>query len=886
MELDAGMDRVRYLQASASCDAPVLRVSDTRCRTQSRTTLGESLKRRAQIPRKPEEIRIRHRNGRGHSTTGRIVFLLLFLPFAICLFAIASWGKQLNTTTAKVEGTVFIRDSAGNQSFVAGASVKLSGPATFETESDENGKYFIAAVPLGTYTVEAVSPGLKAVQAVQVEAKEFRVPLELKPVELTSSVVVTPDQVEAKSPAPSETISDKTLRDAPNVNERFESSLPLIPGVVRGPDGHVNLKGTRNTQSGALVNSANVTDPVTGGPAINLPIDVVASVQVISNPYDPQYGKFTGAVSTVSTKTSDYEKFHFSFQNFVPRLRDRDGTIAGIGAATPRMTFTGPIVKDRIAVTQSFEYRFVRTPVNSLPPLARDTKLESFDSYTQFDLILTPKQTASVSFALYPQKLDFLGLNTFTPQPSTPDFHQRGYQIHVQHHFAIGQAGLLNSQFSYKRFNADVTAQSDDPYRLLLETTEGGFFNRQARRTSRTSWQENYQFAPRHFAGSHQFTVGLSYEHSDYEGRQTFLPVEIDGASNEPVERVSFTSPTSFRISQNETAWFAGDQWAINPRLTLSFGLRFDNDTITSSTHAAPRAGFLLSLTGDGKTLLKGGVGRFYDRVPLMAPTFSDLPDRTVTVLNQNGMALSSVSYQNKIIGELRSPRSTSWNLELDRQILAGLLLRIAYEQRNTTNDFVVSPVSAGTTGALELSNGGSDSYHEFQVTARYQLAHHVLNASYVRSRAFGDLNDLNQFFGNLAQPIIQPDARGRLPFDAPNRFLFWGTFAGPLKLTLVPVYDLHTGFPYSVENELREYVGPRNVDRFPRFSSFDLQVTRPITLHFGEKRIHARAGGGVFNLFNHFDPRDVQNNLTSARFGGFFNSSWREYRGKFVLEF
>jgi hypothetical protein len=44
--------------------------------------------------------------------------------------------------------------------------------------------------------------------------------------------------------------------------------------------------------------------------------------------------------------------------------------------------------------------------------------------------------------------------------------------------------------------------------------------------------------------------------------------------------------------------------------------------------------------------------------------------------------------------------------------------------------------------------------------------------------------------------------------------------------------------------------------------------------------------GVGVFNLFNHFDPRDVQNNVASERFGGFFNSSWREYRGKFVLEF
>jgi hypothetical protein len=871
---------VRNTRPSPRCGVVVLRVA-RRC-TKFPPKPGATLSRLARIPGTVEEIRTGPYDGKRCQTFEKIIFFL----FVTCCFVPGTLGSQANTPTAKIEGTIFVRDSAGNQSFVSGAKVRLDGPATVEAETDANGKFVVAAVPFGTYTVEAVSPGLQAVQVVQVEAREVRVPLELRPVELTSSVVVTPDQAEAKSPAPSETISDKTLRDAPNVNERFEGSLPLIPGVVRGPDGHVNLKGTRNTQSGALVNSANVTDPVTGSPALNLPIDVVASVQVISNPYDPQYGKFTGAVSTVSTKTSDYEKFHFSFQNFVPRLRDRDGTITGIGGATPRMTFTGPIVKGRFAVTQSFEYRYVRTPVNSLPPQARDTKLESFDSYTQFDFILTSKQTATVSFALYPQKLDFLGLNTFTPRPSTPDFHQRGYQIYVQHHFAIGQAGLLNSQFSYKRFDADVTAQSDDPYRLLLETTEGGFFNRQARRTSRTSLQENYQFAPWRFAGSHQFMLGLSYEHSAYQGRHTFLPVEIDGASNEPVERISFTSPTSFRISQNETAWFAGDQWAIRPRLTLSFGLRFDNDTITSSTHAAPRAGFLLSLTRDGKTLLKGGLGRFYDRVPLMAPAFTDVPNRIVTVLDQNGAALSSVSYQNKIVGELRNPRSTSWNLELDRQILAGLLLRIAYEQRNTTNDFVVSPVSTGTTGALELSNRGSDSYHEFQVTARYQLAHHLLNASYVRSRAFGDLNDVNQFFGNLPQPVIQSNARGRLPFDAPNRFLLWGTLVAPWKLTLVPVYELHTGFPYSVQNEFRAYIGPRNVDRFPRFSSFDVQITRPISLPLRERHLHARVGVAVFNLFNHFDPRDVQNNVASERFGGFFNSSWREYRGKFVLEF
>ena len=54
------------------------------------------------------------------------------------------------------------------------------------------------------------------------------------------------------------------------------------------------------------------------------------------------------------------------------------------------MTFTGPLIKDRIALTQSLEYRYVRTPVNSLPPMQRDTTLQAYNSYTQSDLNLSP----------------------------------------------------------------------------------------------------------------------------------------------------------------------------------------------------------------------------------------------------------------------------------------------------------------------------------------------------------------------------------------------------------------------------------------------------------------------------------------------------------------
>ena len=809
----------------------------------------------------------------------------------ISLLGLLSWSVPCAMASDAATGTMggtAIAGTPGRQLPVAGATVLASGPVTLETKTDAAGGFAFAAIPAGNYAMRVTFSGLESSEVtVKVEANStIRVQLQMSPSGAITTVTVRGSDADAKAFIPNDTISEKMLRDAPNLDERFESLLPLVPGVVRGPDGHINLKGASNTQSGALVNSANVTDPATGSPAINLPIDVVSSVQIISNPYDPQYGRFTGAVSTVETKTGDFKGHHFSIQNVVPRWRDRGGHIVGIGASTPRMTFTGPVIRDRIALTQSFEYRFVRTPVNSLPPLQRDTTLEGFDSYTQSDLNLSSKQTATVSLAIYPQKLQYMGLNTFTPQPSTADFHQRGFEIYGQHRYIPGSDSILISQFSYKRYDADVTALSDDPYQLLIDTAEGGFFNRQRRQTYRFEWEESYNFAQRQLLGTHRIKAGLNYAYSSYDGQETFLPVTIIGASSAPIERISFTAPTSFTIDQNETSWFVSDQWVPSHRLTINLGVRFDNDSVTSSTHMAPRAGVLLSLTKDGKTLLKGGAGIFYDRVPLTIPTFDKLPDRTVSLLDGSGQPATSISYVNRFTDTLKNPRSTSWTVALERQVLESFALRVGYEQRNTSRAFVVSPSSTGSVGIIALSNAGRDAYQEIQVSGRYELPRLTLNSSYVHSRAYGDMNDPSQFFGNSSQAVIQPDTRARLTFDAPNRFLSWADVEGPWKLTLLPVFDLHTGFPYSVENEFREYIGPRDTRHFPQFSSFDLQASRPISMHFGEKNIHLRAGFGVFNVFNHFNPRDVQTVEESSLFGEFFNDAWREYRGKLVFQF
>jgi hypothetical protein len=809
------------------------------------------------------------------------------IALALGLLTACALAQNTALQAGSVQGLVFTSEQDGQHLVVPGAKISLDGPSHLEAESNNEGKFAINAVPSGAYTVTAHAPGLSTTQATVVSAGavlNLALDMKLEAVVESATVTASADQVDTKQTSGNTTIGESTVEHMPKRNERFEDLLPLVPGVVRGQSGRINMKGARASENGSLVNSADVTDPATGESAISIPIDVVSSVHVLSTPYDPEYGKFTGAVSNVETRPGDFNKFRVSAQNLLPRLRRIDGSIMGIAAFTPRITFSGPVVKDRVALTQSFEYRYARNPVDSLPALQRWTRSESFDSYTQIDLNISQKQTATASFVIFPQHLDYYGLNTFTPQSSTPDLNERGYQAYLQHRYITNSNDLLTSQVSFRSFDADLAPNSAAPYELLVETTEGGFFNHQDRDTTRTEWEEIYHSHPHHFFGSHELNAGTDFAHSSYDGRQQFLPAQIIGVAGYPLEQIQFGPTSAFSVDQNEIAWFVGDKWTVSNRLTFDLGLRFDRDSVTDSVNTAPRAGFILALTKDSKTLLKGGAGFFYDRVPLNIPAFPYLPDRTVSELNPAGGIISSIEYANIISDGLRNPRSEVWNLEVDRQVTSDFLVRVAYQQRNTVYESFVNPVSAGPKGTLGLFDHGSDFYKEFQVTGRYRIHRSTLNASYVRSRAYSDLNDFNQFFGNNPQAVIQPNQRGRLNFDAPNRLLAWGEIAAPWKLTFAPVLDTHTGFPYSTIDQHREFVGPRNALRFPRFVSTDLQVWREIRLPI--KEMHAKIGFGVFNVFNHPNYRDVQNDLDSYRFGEFFNGITRTFHGKFVLEF
>ena len=314
-----------------------------------------------------------------------------------------------------------------------------------------------------------------------------------------------------------------------------------------------------------------------------------------------------------------------------------------------------------------------------------------------------------------------------------------------------------------------------------------------------------------------------------------------------------------------------------------------DVDTIGGNINLAPRLGVVLVPAANGRTVIRGGVGLFYDKISLSTGSFDQYQNFVVTTFANNGTTIVDGPriFLNTPPSNLKNPYSVAWNAQVDHEVTQRLMLRLGYEERSTRRDFVLEPVADAVTlntGRLLLLNSGRSRYRELQAVARFRFQEgRNIFLSYVRSQARGNLNDFNHYFGNLKQAVIRPDEYAKLPFDAPNRMLFWGEFSLPFDVVATPVVDWRSGFPFSLINEQQDFVGPRNEGgRFPSLMTFDLLVTKGLSIPFRGKRYRGRAGITIFNITNHWNPRDVQNNIDSRQFGTFFNSQGLSMRLKF----
>jgi hypothetical protein len=689
--------------------------------------------------------------------------------------------------------------------------------------------------------------------------------------------------------------------------ENYQSALLLTPGVVRDNNGD-HLKGARTGQSSYTVNGVDVTDPVSGNLAFDIPLEAAAAVQVEENPYSAEFGRLTGGATNLETKGGG-DKLKLGATRFFPVFHNIVG--GTVDSFRPRVIVSGPIIRDRLFFLQAFEYRFSRIYVPSLAAGHDSSTSENLNSFTQIDLIANKKNRFKFTAAVFPQKVRYLGLNTFTPQEATSNLKQHGDLFTVSEQALFGDASFLNSSLSYRGSNVEVFAQGSEPLTVLPDGNTGNAFADLHRQTRRIQWQETYFAKTFQLAGQHSFKLGTELDRTNLSGvfhNRSILIRRRDGTLS---ERIDFADDGTVARTINELASFIQDRWIVNKRLTIDGGLRFDRDGVAERNNIAPRLSFLYLPFKNDRTIIRGGVGLFYDRVSLSvgdvdaAPEepddsttlarstrFTQLPRRTVTTFATDGVSIldGPRRFRNIISGGLQDPRSIRWSLQLDHGFTKNVTARIGYLARSTSHDLIIEP-RIRRFNTLLLHGVGRAQYQELQMMATYSGQRFGnWTASYTWSRAHGDLNTADNFLNDFPALVVRTNEYGLLPWDVPHRFLAFGQLKAPFGLTVSPTVEIRSGFPFSAVNERLDFVGARDqAGRFPLFISIDAQVTKDFNIPRFIPKLEgkrARIGAAVFNMTNHFNPRDVQNNLGSLHFGEFFNSLGTSVRGKFEIDY
>jgi Carboxypeptidase regulatory-like domain/TonB dependent receptor len=741
-----------------------------------------------------------------------------------------------------------------------------------QTMSDSVGQVTFPDVPQGRYLVRAVRDGFADAESTRftvAAGSTAQVLVEMRLTFVRESVdVVAPANSPTESLQPvavSDVLSGAKMDVQPLAGDDFQSLLTVLPSIIRGPDGRLRVKGGGPTTGALQVSSASLNDPSTGDFDLELPSGAVESVEVLSNPFAAEYGRFSTSVTQVRTRRGTNE-WVVKPDNLVPGFGKGFGFI---NKFEPRLSLSGPIKRDRLLFGQYFQYRFARTEVRSLPdrPLLG---LESFDSFTRLDAVLSPRHALTGGLIYFPRKITNATLSTFRPPETTTKFTQEGLSAGVADRLVLSASTVLETTFAVRAFQVEQKPMGSLPMFYAPQGQSGSFFSDQERSVNSEQFVQSLTVSKDGWVGQHIFKFGLDIQHSRFDGIDANREVQVLRLDGSLAERTTFVSPlVEPDASALEVSVFAQDRWRVTNRLNVELGFRIDRDGVIDRLNYSPRVGLSMSLLPEGRGILRGGIGKFAERTQLTVNAFTQYSARTVQRFGLDGTPVRSpVTFVHTMPDPLRTPESIVQTVAWDQRVGRRFFLKAAYLRRNGVRAYVLNPDA--DLGLLSLSSSGASRYWEVETTGRWLASEHRdLSVAYVRSRSTRELNDYDQFFGNFRNPIIRPNEDSLSPTDVTNRVIVRGSIGLLAQWVFTPIYEWRTGFPWSAVDEFQDFVGTRNrAGRLPSVSTLDFTIARP--MHFRKYRF--TAGIKVYNAFDSGSERDVQNNITSPDYGTFYN--------------
>jgi hypothetical protein len=829
----------------------------------------------------------------------RARILLLLLPTLLA-------AVRLAAQTCAGELRVIVLDSQHSPIFDAGVDVRSGTEVAGSRSTQTAGLVDFEKIPCGSWTVNVAKEGFEpATRLVNIAAGGHTTEsVTLTPQTQHSKVDVTaaPPPLIEQSTAEANQLHPAEVKTLPTNPGTVNDTLPLLPGIIRTPDGELKIEGSGEERSAMIVNQTDITDPATGKFGQSIPIDSVENVTVLNTPFLAQYGRFTQSVVAVETRRGG-EKWHAELNDPFPDPRVRSYHLVGFRNETPRFVFGGPVLRNRLYFTSALQYYIQKTPDRTLPYPHNESKQQWYNSFSQADFILTPKQIITATLHISPQHTNFVNPDFFHPEPVTPSYAQHNYVGTAVDHFGF-LGGILDSSISLQRFDAVIGAQGDAAMIMTPTGNQGNFFGTQNRSARRTEWLETWSLRPLTLGGTHLVKLGDSLTTSGNQGRFDYRPVQIvDGAGNLE-ERVDFVNLPPFNRDDLEVTAYVQDHWSPTPKLAFDYGARVEHQRLASSLRIAPREGVSWSPFGNGRTVIRTGYGQFYDHLPPDIYTFGRYPLRIRTFFAPDGSMLDGPTPYVNVIGSVDGPRSflvrgrqvagafsprgATLNVQAEHSFSHLVRVRAVFTDNRSVGLVALSAEQLGNANEIVLNGDGKSRYRQAEFTARFTWKDsQQIIASYTRSRAEGTLNTFDQFLGNFPAPLVlRPVLYTNTPADLPNRFLLWGQVKTHFwQMVALPIIEYRNGLPYARYDATQNYVGTPYSDatRFPNFLSVDTRIYKDFKVN---PKYTVRLSLSIFNITNHFNALAVHANDADPEYGIFFGNYKRRYRGDFDIIF
>ncbi|HKQ75141.1 MAG TPA: TonB-dependent receptor [Blastocatellia bacterium] len=293
---------------------------------------------------------------------------------AVCLSVCATSALAQTSTTGVIEGVV--TDVTG--AVVPGATVRVSSPNLMRSQTattDSAGNYRIPNLPPGRYTVsiEPVSGFAKFEQAnIEVNlSKTSTVDARLQPQGASATVEVTASSGAAIDVTTNTSGTNVTTDQFSNfpTQRTVQSLYTIAPTSARsglrdasGRDRDPSVAGSSGPENNYILDGVTTSDPAFGGSGANLPFEFVQEVEIKTGAFGAEYGKSTGGIFNVITKSGTNE-FHgdaygyFTTKGMVRETKKFPFTgVApnGFSEVDAGFGFGGPIIKDKLTFFGAF----------------------------------------------------------------------------------------------------------------------------------------------------------------------------------------------------------------------------------------------------------------------------------------------------------------------------------------------------------------------------------------------------------------------------------------------------------------------------------------------------------------------------------------------------